>query len=277
MPIELIALDLDDTLLRTDLTISEHNRRALRAASAQGVRIVLASGRNIYSMKRYAEELDAAGSGEYMICSNGAEIVETATGRRIHEVKIAGPLCHEIVAALGARGFPYQVYEDGQILANKLSAWTEKDMKLSGQPYRIVSAEEEALLLDRGQMKFVIPGEPERIEVLKKELSELFDGRAEVLTSKPYFLEILAAGVDKGDALSRLCGFLGLGIEKTLAAGDAMNDLGMLRAAGLGCAPSNANPAAKAAAGYISPLSNEEDFVADIVERFVLVKASKAG
>ncbi|MBL8965492.1 MAG: HAD family phosphatase, partial [Spirochaetaceae bacterium] len=95
-------------------------------------------------------------------------------------------------------------------------------------------------------------------------------GRAEVLISKPYFMEVLAEGVDKGEALRRLAELLGIPLAETLAAGDAMNDLGMLRVAGLGCAPSNAIPAAKEAAAYVSTLSHEEDFVADLVRRFVL-------
>jgi hypothetical protein len=270
MPIDLIALDLDDTLLRADLTISDRNIAALRAASARGVRIVLASGRNIHSMRRYAEQLDAAGPGEYLICANGAEIVETDTCRVLYSRIIDGPLCLEIAAAIRARGFPWQVYENGRIRTTRGNFWADEDSRLTGQPCLPFGPGEEEELLARGQIKFVIPGEPERIRVLHAEMSALLAGRAEVFTSKPYFLEILAEGVDKGAALSRLCAVLGLDVGRTLAAGDAMNDLGMLRAAGLGCAPSNAIPEAKLAAGFVSGLTNEEDFVAEIVERFVL-------
>lgn len=273
MPIRLIALDLDDTLLRADLRISEANKTALKKASALGLRIVLASGRNIHSMKSYAEELDAAGPGEYMICTNGAEILETATGRRLYERGIEGGLCREIAAALKARGFSYQVYEGGTIYASQANRWTEEDRRLTGQRLQIIAPEEEADFLARGQVKFVVPGEPEKIMILLAQMRELFAGRAEVLTSKPYFLEILASGVDKGEGLRRLCELLEIGLEDTMAAGDAMNDLGMLGAAGLACVPSNAVPAAKALAGHVSALTNDEDFVADVVERFVLAPA----
>ena len=52
--IKLIALELDDTLLRADLTISEENKQALQRAENLGIHIVLASGRNYHSMRRYA-------------------------------------------------------------------------------------------------------------------------------------------------------------------------------------------------------------------------------
>lgn len=273
MPIELIALDLDDTLLRSDLTISPGNIAALREASARGVRIVLASGRNIHSMKRYAEALDAAGPGEYMICTNGAEILETATGKRVFAQSMEPALCREVVAAIEGRDFPWQVYEGGKIKASRRNHWAEEDMRLTGQVVVEIGEEGEdgrEALLSRGQTKFLAPGEPARISALFQELSSMFRGRAEVLISKPCFLEVLAEGVDKGAALARLCAILGLGMERTLAAGDAMNDLGMLSAAGFSCAPANAIPEAKARASWVSGRSNEEDFVAEIVRRFVL-------
>jgi hypothetical protein len=90
------------------------------------------------------------------------------------------------------------------------------------------------------------------------------------LTSKPYFLEVLPPGADKGSALERLTSMLGLSLARAMAIGDAMNDLGMVRAAGFGCAPANAVPEVKAAARYISLRTNEEDAVADLVERVAL-------
>jgi Cof subfamily protein (haloacid dehalogenase superfamily) len=270
MPYKLIALDLDDTLLRDDLSISETNKAALRAAAAKGTRIVLASGRNIHSMRRYAEELGAAGPGEYMICTNGAEIMETASGKRLFAQGIEPGLCREVAAAIEARGHSWQVYDSGKILATADNPYSREDMRLTGQPLELIGPGERDGLLGRGQIKFIVPAEPGRIAALHKEMTGLFADRAEILISKPYFLEVLAKGVDKGVGLVRLCELLGIGIGQAMAAGDAMNDLGMLSAAGLGCAPANAVPAAKAAARYVSARTNEGDFVAEIVEKFIL-------
>ena len=55
-----------------------------------------------------------------------------------------------------------------------------------------------------------------------------------------------------------------------MAIGDGMNDLGMVRASGYGCAPANANPDVRAAARYISSRTNEEDAVADLIESVAL-------
>jgi len=268
MNVDLIALDLDDTLLRADLTISDVNIRVLAKAQAAGLRVVLASGRNVHSMRAYAEELGLIGPGDYMICSNGAEIIHSASGRVLEERRLDEALCREIAAAIEARGFPWQIYEEGIIHVSAPNVWAFEDSKLTGQPSILIENREDFFV--RGVIKFVIPGVPERISKMGDELSALLGKRAIVLTSKPYFLEVLPPGADKGSALERLTSMLGLSLARAMAIGDAMNDLGMVRAAGFGCAPANAVPEVKAAARYISLRTNEDDAVADLVERVAL-------
>jgi len=269
MNIRLAALDLDDTLLRHDLTISPANREACRKASDRGVFLTLASGRTVHSMEKYARELGIAGPGSYLICYNGAEIRDMGEGVNIYERKIPPAVCHEITRLLSDRGFPFQFYKDGgQIVSNRRSRWTDEDARLTGMPVEIIQDLDP--YLDQGLHKFVVGGDPEAIQRLREEMSGLLDGKAEVLISKPYFLEILAAGTDKGDALAFLAGRLGIGLDTVLAIGDAHNDLGMVKKAGFGCAPANAIPAVREAARYVSPASNEEDAVAEILTRFAI-------
>jgi Cof subfamily protein (haloacid dehalogenase superfamily) len=268
MNVDLIAIDLDDTLLRADLTISDANKLALGRARDAGLRVVLASGRNVHSMSDYAEELGLHGAGDYMICSNGAEIIHSASGRVLDERRLDSSLCREIASAIEERGFPWQIYESGMIHVSSPNAWALEDSRLTGQPCILIEDREE--FFARGLTKFVVPGEPRGISALVGDLAAAFGERALVLTSKPYFLEVLSAGADKGMALGRLVAMLGLSLGRAMAIGDAMNDLGMIRAAGFGCAPANAVPEVKAAARYLSERTNEEDAVADFVERFAL-------
>jgi hypothetical protein len=219
-------------------------------------------------MRAYAEELGLLGPGDYMICSNGAEIVHSASGRVLDERRLDPGLCREVARAIEERGFPWQIYEEGIIHVSRPNDWALEDSKLTGQPTILIENREE--FFSRGLIKFVVPGEIELVSGLLAELGALFAGRAIVLTSKPYFLEVLPLGADKGSALERLAAMVELPISGTMAIGDAMNDLGMVRAAGLGCAPANAIPEIKAAARYISERTNEEDAVADLVERLAL-------
>ncbi len=268
MNIDLIALDLDDTLLRTDLTISPANRAALCEAEEAGVELVLASGRNIHSMRAYADQIGLSKRGDFLICSNGAEILAADTGEVLERLMLSPELCREAAAAIEKEGFPWQVYVDGRIYCSEVNSWAEKDGYLTGQP--VLPAGDRESLFHSGQIKFVVPGEPARITALLGVLSAQFAGQAEVLTSKPYFLEILPLGADKGEALSRLARRLGIPMGRVMAIGDAMNDLGMIRAAGWGCAPANAIDSVKEAARVVSPLTNEDDAVASLVRSLAL-------
>ncbi len=277
MPIQLVAIDLDDTLLRKDLTISPANHAAIQSLRKRGIRIVLASGRTMYSMKPYARGLGLTAPGEYMICSNGAEIIETASEKILYERDIDGELCLEIADAVKSHGFSYQFYEEGRIRASRGNNWTSVDTRLTGQKLELIAPEDEKTLLAKGLVKFVIPGEPERIAELFKIMQTLLHGRAEVMISKPYFLEILPQGANKGEALTHLTDFLGIDLEDVMAMGDSMNDAAMLRVAGISCAPANATEAARDAADYICDFTHEEDAVARIIERFAGESALKRG
>jgi len=263
MKIALIALDLDDTLLRSDLTISEENRRALQEAENAGVEIVLASGRNYAAMDKYVRFLGLDRPGNYLICSNGAETLEAESEKIVERLMLSEALCREIAADIEARGFPWQVYMGGKIYASEVNSWALLDEKLSGQT--LLQAPPGEILFRGGQIKFVIPGEPDKIAELNAELAEGFAGRADVFTSNPYFLEILSLGADKGSALGRLSTRLNIPMEAVMAVGDAMNDMGMLRAAGWSCAPANALEAVKSIVRVVSEKTNEEDAVADLI------------
>lgn len=265
--IGLLALDLDDTLLQADLTISAANRNAVTRARESGVRIVLASGRNIHSMMDYAYDLGLRVPDEWLIASNGAELVNAETGTIEESVLLDSALCMEIAEEVDRAGFPWQVYDSGSILCSRITEWAELDSAFTGQPVELAGNRNQ--LFSRGQVKFVIPGEPECIAKLQLEMKKKFSTRAEVLTSKPYFLEVLPQGADKGNALIRLAEKLDLKMENVMAIGDAMNDVGMIKAAGWGCAPANALDSVKKVAKIIAPVDHERDAVAWLIDTVI--------
>ncbi|MCE5256968.1 MAG: Cof-type HAD-IIB family hydrolase [Spirochaetaceae bacterium] len=273
MNVRLIAIDLDDTLLKADLSISAANRQTLKAAGAAGIEIVLASGRNYLSMSEYAAMLGLDRKGNYLICSNGAEIIEADTGPVVGQLRFSPQTSLEIASDIEAHGFPWQVYNDGKIICSKPTIWAMRDKHLTGQPLVVSSGKEETF--EKGEVKFVIPGEPEKIATLYAEFAEKYSGKAEIMTSKPYFLEILPLGANKGAALARLASHLGISMEEVMAIGDAMNDLSMIESVGFGCAPANALPEVKARARIISRLTNEEDAVADLIGSVALGNTSR--
>ncbi len=265
--IKLIALDLDDTLLRADLSISEENKRALQRAENMGIHIVLASGRNYFSMHRYAEELFIHRRGDYLVGSNGAQLIQASTGNLLEDLKLSADFCKSITQEFEREGYFWQLYIDGNIYCNHMNEWAIMDQRLSGLSLEVISDMDAVLSQD--QTKILVCGEPVRIEALYKELKNRIGNNVEIVTSKPYFLEILPKGANKGAALKRLAKRLRIGMESILAIGDARNDFDMIQKAGWGCAPANAAEEIRAIARFVSPKTNEEDAVANILEHVV--------
>ena len=83
MTYKMIVLDLDDTLLRDDHTISPRTKEALMTAQEQGVKVVLASGRPTFGMRNVAKELRLEEYGSFILSFNGAKIINCKTNEEI--------------------------------------------------------------------------------------------------------------------------------------------------------------------------------------------------
>lgn len=81
-----------------------------------------------------------------------------------------------------------------------------------------------------------------------------------------HFYDIVRGGIDKGAGLADLCEKMGLSLAEAVAAGDSANDVGMLKAAGLGCCMSNGTDEAKAAADRVIGDVREDGLAALIEE-----------
>jgi Cof subfamily protein (haloacid dehalogenase superfamily) len=265
--IRLIALDLDDTLLTEELTISATNRRAVRAAEDAGIAVLLASGRTLFSMRPYGRELGMWGRNGYMIANNGATVLGTDDQQILLEKPLEPALGLDVWEIVKSYGLTMQYYGDGEIFISGPSRWTEEDCRLTGQSWRLVDSFEASLTVPR--TKFVIPGEPDLLVRVEKVLKERFGSGANIFTSKPYFLEVLRADADKGTALEYVASRLELEAGQIMAVGDSMNDLGMLTWAGTGVAMANARNEVKQAADYVTVRSHQEHGVAEAIERFI--------
>lgn len=268
MPIKLIAIDLDDTLLTPELRIHPANLAAVRRAFDAGFDVILASGRTVESMMPYAIELGMKGRGLPMICANGAEVRDVDSGKTTRHLTLSGDACLTAIEVLRSYGLPVQAYDDDGIIVSERNSWTDRDCELTGLTARVASSSEEIAAKPRS--KLLSAGDPEQIARLLPTLKARFFGIAEVVISKPYFLEILPLGADKGEALSWVAQTRGLSRDEVMAIGDAGNDVGMVSWAGYGCAPADARAEVLAVAAYVSPLPHDAGAVAQLIDHLVL-------
>ena len=267
--IELIAIDMDGTLLDAGHEISPRTRNAIAAARAQGVRVVLATGRPFSGALRYLHELGLNGDQDYCICFNGAVVQAVGTGECLLE-RLLGfddyRYCEQVSRELGVH---FQGMDaDGIFTANAdISPYTVLDAYLSSAPlrYRAVAEMDPALRF----RKLMMVDAPQVLDALIPRLPAQLTQRYGVFKSAPYFLEIIHAQAGKGPALTQLAQHLGIARARVMAIGDHENDLSMLAFAGVSVAMDNAIPAVKAAAAQ-QTAANTEDGVALAIERFVL-------
>ncbi len=267
MKYRLIALDLDDTLLREDLTISERTCSALLSAQAQGVTIALVSGRPTGSILKYAQQLRMDEFGGYIISFNGAMATECTTGNIFFERCLTRDNIHLLYDLSVAYGVYIHSYLDDNIITAKSNPYTAIECKLTGM--NIIETDDFKSSMNRDAIKVILLETPEILKDLSVKLAPVINGRMNMSITKPYFLEFMDNGIDKGHGLRLLLEWLKISSEETIAIGDSYNDIEMLRLAGLGICMANGPDEVRAVADHITA-SNMEDGVAKVVEQCIL-------
>lgn len=265
---KLLALDLDGTLTNSQKTISPRTLQTLMEAQRQGVRIILASGRPVCGQRHLAEELHLAEHNGYMLAFNGGIVMEYATKRIIDSTTIPHHLLPAIIDMATSHGFDLLSYQSDVMWANNAkNEYIQYAARINRMELR--EAKELKAALVNPVPKCIIVGEPTRLQVFEEEMKRSLGCELNIVRSEPFFLEVMPQGIDKAKRLELLLQHIGAEREELVACGDGYNDLSMIRYAGIGVAMGNAQQGVKDAADYIAP-TNDEDGVADVVERFLL-------
>lgn len=266
MTIRLVAMDLDDTLLRDDWTISPRVRKAIQKAQAQGVKMTIATGRMPISARPYAEQL---GLDVPVITYHGAMIQQVLSGDILFRRVIPSALAKEIVHDVAGRGFYVQVYLKDRVITQEINDCSREYALIAS--VHIEEADLSILISQEpeGVEKILLIGEEAALDQLAPLLEKCYGEKVHITKSKPRFLEITDGSVNKGVALAALAKYFGIDQSEVMAIGDSFNDLEMIHYAGFGVAMGNARPEVQEQADIITA-SNEEDGVAEAIERYVL-------
>jgi len=267
-PIKLIAIDLDGTLLNSQHQISERTEKALNAATAQGVQVVLATGKTFTSGVHIVEKLKLNSPSIFM----QGTISYNSDGSLRHQVTLDPQVARQVITFAEDRGYMIAVYSGKRILVRKLHPRIEGLTTLYHEPLPEAVGSLQNVLdsLPVNKLLAVKPGDARAIAALRWQLKMQINGGARLMSAGiPDMLEILPTGASKGAALKTLLKDLGVPSAQVMAIGDAENDLEMIQLAGIGIAVGNASQAVKDAADVVVA-SNDADGVAEAVERYVL-------
>lgn len=259
MRCELLALDVDGVLVGPDNRVAAELADAVAAAS--GVfRVVLATGRSYRETIDVWRALNLPEPYEPLVLVGGALIVEPDTGRALRESAIKRDVACEFADALNRRGHSAAVIVD---------AW-RNDVE-----YYLAESDDAKDVLDRWFSQMDVPlervarlsqvpdlprplrinacAEPDEAAELAEELAGEFDGRLNIhaILAPNYgvtIVEAFAAGVSKWQGLRYVAQRYGIGPGAMVAVGDDINDVEMVRGAGLGVAMPDASDSLKAVA-----------------------------
>ncbi len=271
MKYRLLAIDLDGTAIQLGQMPTPRVKQAVAAASARGVRVVVATGRPFASARKFQAALELETP---LVCYQGALVKEVLDQQHtLLDQPLAEETLVEVIDLAQKRGWEFNLYSQDFIYLAQMNHPESFYERWFGLPCAPVSSLAEALRIMRSTetrpLKGMFLGEPEEIDRVTPEVQEMFGDRFSVVRSHSLFSEITAPGVSKGSALAFLAECYDIDRTETIAAGDNGNDLTMIEWAGLGIAMANATHEAIAAADWVAP-SVTEDGIAALIDRFIL-------
>lgn len=272
--IKLIALDLDGTLLNSNKELTPHSKAALYSAAEKGIYIVPTTGRFYGGMPEEIRQLPFI---KYAITINGACVENLEKGEIIYRAELPCSQTLEIMELLDKYPVIYDCFQDN-------CGWMTAKLKeriddtVTDAHYRKMLHELrkpvedlKQVVADRGhgvQKVQFFTNKPDVRAFLMEELPRKFENLC-VSSSTYDNVEINQVHANKGEALLALAEYLGIAREETMAFGDGLNDLSMLKCAGVGVAMENAGDKVKEISDKIT-LSCDEDGVAKFIEEFCL-------
>ncbi len=268
MAYRLLVSDVDGTLVDGNQQIVPRNLEAIKRFQRAGGLVTLGTGRIERSAWPY---LSTIGVNAPAILYNGGRVVDYPSGEVLAEDRLPPAVATVLVDLLETvfTGLDAILYSDGQPHVRALNQVLEQSARKDGLVYQPVGSL--TTLVGRSFNKALIIGEDRALGALDHALRELAPPESvTTVRSESTYLEVLPPGVSKGSALRRLAAHLGISLSEVIAIGDNLNDLEMVRLAGLGVAVANAHPALKQAAACVCRASNEEAAVAEVIERFCL-------
>lgn len=248
---KILASDLDGTLLNTKGEISRENLEAITALHDSGVAFVPATGR---AYSEIPDPLKAHPHIRYIIYSSGVAVYDKESGRRLFSFGMGRAVTEPLFSLLERYDTHVTVREGG---VSYIDAGQTSDaafehyhmfiphrrvLRRYGQPKDNLMGW--AHTLDDIEMICVFFSRDDEYEACKAQLFSMEGITCAEIA--PYSIEIVSRNAGKGEALAMLAQLTDTPISQTAAVGDSTNDISMIKAAGLGIAVSNADPAVKA-------------------------------
>jgi Cof subfamily protein (haloacid dehalogenase superfamily) len=269
LPFALGAFDLDGTVLRRDLRITPRTVAALDRLRERGTRLVVATGRRFEGAREHASRLGFT-QDDPVICYGGSMVRRMNGGETLLHFRLQRNLGVEVLEWAAHRDLHARVFVDGRIITSPETSAAMKHLRRSDWPDVSIVDSPADWLRGGGEepTKLVLVDHPERVQRWLGEARAAFAGRLFVTRSLPHYVEVGGLKGTKSTALRFLCDHWGVDPARTIAFGDADNDVDMLRFVGHGVAVGGMTDEVRKAADAVAP-PVDEDGVASYLEKLL--------
>jgi Cof subfamily protein (haloacid dehalogenase superfamily) len=274
----LIAIDIDGTLLSPQSRLTDRTRDAVHEAIEAGFVITLATGRNWTESRTILTDLGFAGPCVFV---GGAMVVDTRDGQTLYCQRMQAGLARELCAMLesdghaacalqhtAVAGVDYLI-SDADGISDALTRW----LAVTAATHRRVPVGQLARDGHEHTVRVGVVAPTEQVRALQSRLDGQFGGRIvqHAIHVPAYGVDVLEAfdpQVSKWRGIREIAARHGIDDRQVIAIGDDVNDIPMLRSAGLGVAMGNARPGVRESA-KLCIASNAEDGLARFLEALV--------
>lgn len=262
---KILFTDLDGTLLNNKSLISETTRKALDCMTQAGNLLVLSSGRPLDSILEVKNLAGLHYPNTYIIAYNGSLIYDCDRKENIYELRLKPDEVSFVWQLAKLHNLHIQTYTDSEII----SALEDKEVMYYRERIHLplILSDSPLSVLQKPPFKLLAIDlhKKKHLTFFSDALLTHYHDKLTTVFSNDQYLEIFAKESGKGNALKKLCDLLSIPVSNSYASGDALNDLSMLQAAGHSIAMKNGDPALFKYAQIITPHTNDEDGLAEII------------
>lgn len=264
MRYDLAISDFDGTLLRRDDTVSARTVAAIQNFTAAGGVFGISTGRSFASIRKRLGELGIRGDMPVMCCQ-GALFRKSESGEILAQIPMDTAAAVAFTKRSEQLGLSTQFYTADEIYAPALNEKNAAYFQINRlEPTAVGCVSAFLGQCDMPVLKVLSVIDPADREKMLAAFSGI--PGIKVFASHPMLIEAVSVRAGKENGLKAACARFGVPLARCAAFGDELNDVDMIRAAGLGVAVQNAVAAAKAAADFVTT-DCDDDGVARVLEK----------
>lgn len=282
MSIKLVASDLDGTIIDRNNHIAKKNFEAIKKLHKKNINFAVCTGKSYSVSKKVCKQFNA----EYGIFGNGTQIINLKTGKELFRKTLPKQDLLFISTLAKRYNFHIHLYTDNEVITEKLEFMDLRNFMLKEK-----SSDSLEFKIVKNIINYIEDNSPDVFSlVISTEKNSLIEFKTlltinsnidcayiskrgiykDLIINKNYeYLNISPSGVNKNEAIKELCKKLNISSNDTLAIGDNVNDLEMIKEAGIGIAVNNSYDDLKEVATYVTKASVSDGAFAEAISKYI--------